>query len=85
MQEICKLGVCSVFSILQHQSNCARGAAVLSELFLGGLFFSYSFSLKANETPALVMMIIALKAPPLSQLLCNQGTKGIQISFNEEY
>lgn len=29
-------------------------------------------------------MIIALKTPPLSQLLWNQGTKLIQISLNEE-
>lgn len=29
-------------------------------------------------------MIIALKTPPLSQLLWSQGTKLIQISLNEE-
>lgn len=30
------------------------------------------------------MMIIFLETPPLSQLLCNQSTKLVQISFEEE-
>lgn len=48
-----------------------------SKQFLGISTFSYSFSLNANKTVEIAMMIISLETPPILQLLSNQGTRVI--------
>lgn len=48
-----------------------------SKQFFGISTFSYSFSLNANKTVEIVMMITSLETPPILQLLSNQGTRVI--------